>query len=80
MEHASDDVEDAANVTAMIERHYGELVEGFDREIADRLSAARNKSRRSPDLASVSSLTAARRSRRRTPAGGSADSTTRAEY
>jgi hypothetical protein len=25
--------------TAMIERHYGELVDGFDREIADRLSA-----------------------------------------
>jgi hypothetical protein len=36
--------------TAMIERHYGELVDGFDREIADRLSAARNKSRRTPDL------------------------------
>ena len=29
--------------TAMIERHYGELGEGFDREIADRLSAARSK-------------------------------------
>jgi len=57
MEHACDDVEDAANVTAMIERHYGELVEGLDREIADRLSAAQNKSRRSPDIAS--SLTAA---------------------
>jgi integrase len=27
--------------TAMIERHYGELVDGFDREIAGRLSAAR---------------------------------------
>jgi integrase len=52
--------------TAMIERHYGELVEGFDREIADRLSAARNKSRRTPDLA-VSSLAAARQSRTSTP-------------
>ena len=53
--------------TAMIERHYGELGEGFDREIADRLSAARSKSRSSPDLAPVSSLAAARRSRRRSP-------------
>jgi hypothetical protein len=50
--------------TAMIERHYGELVDGFDREIADRLSAARNKSRRTPDLAPVSSLAAAWRFRR----------------
>jgi integrase len=53
--------------TAMIERHYGELGEGFDREIADRLSEARNKSRGSPDLAPVSSLAAARRSRTRSP-------------
>jgi integrase len=52
--------------TAMIERHYGELGEGFDREIADRLSAARNKPRRSPDLDLVSSLATERRSRRRT--------------
>jgi hypothetical protein len=51
--------------TAMIERHYGELVEGFDREIADRLSAARRRSGRSPDLAPVSSLAAAQRTRRR---------------
>lgn len=53
--------------TAMIERHYGELVEGFDREIADRLAEARRRERRSPDLAPVSSLAAARRSRRRNP-------------
>lgn len=52
--------------TAMIERHYGELGEGFDREIADRLSAARSKQARS-GLAPVSSLVAARRSRRRIP-------------
>jgi integrase len=52
--------------TAMIERHYGELVEVFDREIADRLAEARRRERRSPDLAPVSSL-AARRSRRRNP-------------
>ena len=31
--------------TAMIERHYGELGEGFDREIADRLSATRTSRR-----------------------------------
>ena len=44
------------------------IAEGYaNKQIADRLSAVRNKSRRSPDLASVSSLTAARRSRRRTP-------------
>jgi integrase len=49
--------------TAMIERHYGELGEGFDREIAERLSAARNKQGRgSGVLAPVSSLAAARRS------------------
>jgi integrase len=53
--------------TAMIERHYGELGEGFDREIADRLSAARGKQERGAGLADVSSLTAARRSRRRIP-------------
>jgi integrase len=52
--------------TAMIERHYGELGEGFDREIADRLSAARDKSRGDPDVPPVSSL-AARRSRRKIP-------------
>jgi integrase len=52
--------------TAMIERHYGELGEGFDREIADRLSAARSKQARSGGLAPVSSLAAARRSRSRT--------------
>ncbi len=51
--------------TAMIERHYGELGESFDREIADRLSAARSKQGRSAGLAQVSSL-AARRSPRRT--------------
>lgn len=53
--------------TAMIERHYGELGEGFDREIADRLSATRSKQGRGAGLAPVSSLAAARRSRRRTP-------------
>ncbi len=53
--------------TAMIERHYGEFVEGFDKEIADRLALARRRSRRSPNLAPVSSLAAARRSRRRNP-------------
>jgi integrase len=52
--------------TAMIERHYGELGEGFDREIADRLSAARNKSRGGRDVAPVTSLAAARGSRRTT--------------
>jgi hypothetical protein len=31
--------------TAMIERHYGELLEGFDSEIAERLGAARRRSR-----------------------------------
>jgi integrase len=52
--------------TAMIERHYGELGEGFDREIADRLSAARNKqSTGNRGLAPVSSLATARRSRGR---------------
>jgi integrase len=49
--------------TAMIERHYGELGEGFDREIADRLSAARSKQERGASLAPVSSL-AERRSRK----------------
>ena len=54
--------------TAMIERHYGELGEGFDREIADRLSAARSKQARGGGgLAPVSSLAAARRSRSRIP-------------
>jgi hypothetical protein len=48
----------------MIERHYGELGEGFDREIADRLSAARDMSRRNREIAEVSSLAAARRSSR----------------
>ena len=42
----------------MIERHYGELGEGFDREIADRLAAAREGSRSGPDVAPVSSLAA----------------------
>ena len=51
--------------TAMIERHYGELGEGFDKEIADRLAAARKRSRSGPDVVPVSSLAAARRSRRR---------------
>jgi integrase len=52
--------------TAMIERHYGDLGEGFDREIADRLSATRNKQGRgNRGLASLSSLATARRSRRR---------------
>lgn len=51
--------------TAMIERHYGELGEGFDKEIADRLAAARKRSRTGPDVAPVSSLAAARRSRKR---------------
>jgi integrase len=52
--------------TAMIERHYGELGEGFDREIANRLSAARSKQgRRGGALAPVSSLAAAGRSRSR---------------
>jgi hypothetical protein len=54
--------------TAMIERHYGELGEGFDREIADRLSAARSKQARGGGgLAPVSSLAAVRRSRSRIP-------------
>jgi integrase len=56
--------------TAMIERHYGELGEGFDAEIADRLAAARNRSRRGPDVASVSSLAAVQRSRKRGPKRG----------
>jgi integrase len=50
--------------TAMIERHYGELGESFDREIADRLSAARSKQGRSAGLALVSSLAAGRSPRR----------------
>ncbi len=51
--------------TAMIERHYGELGEGFDAEIADRLAAARKRSRSGPDVVPVSSLAAAQRSRKR---------------
>jgi integrase len=51
--------------TAMIERHYGELGEGFDREIADRLSAARSKQERGAGLAPVSSLAGERESRKR---------------
>ncbi len=31
--------------TAMIERHYGELVDGFDGEIAERLAGARSRQR-----------------------------------
>lgn len=53
--------------TAMIERHYGDLGEGFDREIADRLAAARNRSRGSSEVAPVSSLAAARRARKGIP-------------
>jgi integrase len=51
--------------TAMIERHYGDLGEGFDKEIADRLAAARKKSRSGPDVAPVSSLATVRRSPKR---------------
>jgi integrase len=42
--------------TAMIERHYGELLEGFDAEIADRLGEARKRSRRRSSAARARNL------------------------
>jgi integrase len=42
--------------TAMIERHYGELLEGFDGDIAERLTAARKRSRKKQGAAPVSPL------------------------
>jgi integrase len=42
--------------TAMIERHYGELLEGFDAEIADRLGEARKRSRRRSSAARAGNL------------------------